>query len=150
MTISSEKIIYIAGILMLAAYFSWQWTKSEQLIQTKSHAIPQAPEAPVTAVAETISIILAHNLLEEARGQVHASDKEKAQIKQKNSQWKLLATVISEHDDPIAIIEVNKEKKRIHQGDTLPDGAYLERILEEGCIVKTKEEKSFVYLFGKQ
>jgi len=147
----SERVIYVMALLIMAGYFSLQWQHNGVQPHSKKYTLPDMPPLPVIADSKTLKILLTHNLLEQNRGQAIENRTEKEQQQQQtDKQWHLLATALSQYGVPIVIISAQGKTKTLHEGELLPDGSRLLKILKDGCMIETKEKNQVVYLFGKK
>jgi len=141
---------YLLAVLIAIGGPVVNWSFSPAFQEKKLILPPKLPEFPEKNPSNVAMYILAHNLLQQNRGNVYVGDKLSSRDAVESEIWVLMAVGKSK-DDKVALIQVNKEVRMYYAGDLLPDGRKLLQILADGIVVDSYKERAreYVYLFGK-
>jgi len=145
------QLLFVLALLVISVHFMLEWrhagvgSSSEQLLP------PALPLPPAQVNSSVLEDILAHNVLDQHRGRVdeHVGTDQMSQNHADHT-WKLLAIAVQQLHEPIAVILVADKMQSLHEGDMLPDGAQLARVMKDGITVEEDGKERNVYLFGKK
>ncbi|MEY4767781.1 MAG: hypothetical protein RL637_420 [Pseudomonadota bacterium] len=137
---------YDLWIIIPALISLMQLNNSLSITTVKRQPPPPLPRLITLIDSQTKNQIVEHNLWDKARGKMQFPLVESAQVAEKPIQWQLKAV----NYPHVAAIQVADKIHFYHQGETLPDGAYLQHILIDGITVKREQTVQVIYLFGKK
>jgi len=145
------KVMYGLLVFLLLAFSTWQWQRFD-LPSLKHSLLPS--ELPSISDRDTktqLSAMLAHSLWDKRRG---AANKQAnaALVEQqgKSLAWSLKGIGYQQMHAPVAVIAVGSNVKMYHEGDRLPDGALLMRIMASNIVIEENGEERHVYLFKEK
>ncbi len=149
-------MIYATLMLLVLAGPAWRW--HEPYVPSVRPALPPPaiPVLPAPPEAKLLDVILAHNLWSRKRGRVGetaARDRTNGGRHGGASGWRLEAVAYARTTPPVAMIVYDATPETVHaqhEGDRLPDGSQLTKILPDGVMVEKDGRRMFIYMFGKK
>lgn len=151
--------LYSLGLLMIALYGGWQWHRPIEGAASSPLLPPALPVLKEAPSKQWLPRILQHDLWSPTRGkQAKQTSKTAPKTKQhakKPSVIKPRLLAVSRDIDTtisLALFRLAKDKppQAFYEGDLLPNGAQLDRILSDGVVLDVNGVKQHVYLFGKK
>jgi len=145
------KLIYGAALLLLLASVTWQWLQFEAPSLKKPLLPPALPVLQPLDSGSLLETVLANNLWSQSRGRVDAPAEAAIGLLQDQAvSWALKGIGFQQGHGPTAMIAAGVEVKVYHEGDLLPGGAKLLRIMAHGVVVEMNGEERNVYLFKEE
>lgn len=147
----SFRLIYAGLLVLVLASAAWQWSQFEMPAKKKTMLPPALQLEQEFDSAVRFESMQNHNLWDKSRGRlaedtVTATGEKKIQA----VSWALKGVGVQQIHAPTAMIAAGAEVKVYHEGDVLPDGALLLRIMANGIVVELNGEERNVYLFKEK
>jgi len=144
------KILYGALLSLLLAYSAWQWSGFELPVMKHAVLPPALPTALPLSTGQ-LETILAHNLWDKDRGEgqkknTALSDKASSKL----TLWSLKGIAYQQMHEPVVMLASGAVVKAYREGDSLPDGALLVRIMAGSIIIQKNGKEQYVYLFKEK
>jgi len=140
-------------VMVLLGHFALEWHRAS----SSPEAVRQLPPPPLPAIGvrlndQVMTAILAHDLLDPARGVVEKLSQ--GSKGQKNPpdlhHWRLVAVALQQVDAPVAVIADGTKLTSLREGESLPDGSSLVQVMADGIVVEVAGKNEYIYLFGKK
>jgi len=146
----NAKLIYTALLLSVVVLSAWRWQQFD-LPALKEPLLPPAVPIIQNANSEAqLKHILEHNLWDKGRGKINPPGEAALDVdKVTDARWVLKGIGYQQMHMPVAVIAVGTDVKMYHEGDVLPDGALLTRVMAGGIVIERNGEEQNVYLFKK-
>lgn len=144
--------VWLVALLVLVGRAAWEWHASDVPVVESTHALPDLPSGVSRIGDELLQAILVRDLFDPSRGRIPepAAPAGQQGDKPEDVHWRLLATVLQSGQSPAVVVEIAGEIKVLRQGEWLPGGARLTRILPDGIEITSNGVDRHIFLFGKQ